>query len=101
LVWYEGLTTDLPLEKTTLFNLINIFPIAASMKLSLIVSGFILKIPIWDQPGGRNIFTEEAYWMIPEEGFPGDVEWVVEDGNNSAPRKKDTPVTYSQDVEHI
>jgi len=33
------------------------------------ITGFILKIPIWDQPTGDQIFDDEDFWLI-EDGFP-------------------------------
>jgi len=33
------------------------------------ITGFILRIPIWDQPSGDQIFDDEDFWLI-EAGFP-------------------------------
>lgn len=35
-----------------------------------IITGFILKLPIWDQPTQEQLFDDYSYWEIPEEGFP-------------------------------
>lgn len=36
-----------------------------------VITGFILKLPIWDQPKTAQLFDDEDYWEIPDEGFPG------------------------------
>jgi hypothetical protein len=33
-------------------------------------SGFFLRIPIWDQPKGEQVFDDASYWTVPEDGFP-------------------------------
>lgn len=30
-----------------------------------VITGFILRLPIWDQPQGRQIFDDEEYWLMP------------------------------------
>jgi len=37
------------------------------------ITGVILKIPIWDQPKGTQVFDDEDYWII-EAGFPSTCE---------------------------
>jgi hypothetical protein len=35
-----------------------------------IVTGLLLKLPIWGQPGAEQIFDDTDFWEIPEDGFP-------------------------------
>lgn len=35
-----------------------------------VITGFILKLPIWDQPKESQLFDDFSYWEIPEDGFP-------------------------------
>jgi len=51
------------------------------------ITGFILRIPIWDQPRGSRIFDDKEFWLI-EEGFPGEPE---EESNNTQHYKKNNP----------
>ena len=35
------------------------------MSRIIISAGLILRIPIWDQPRGHQIFDDENFWMMP------------------------------------
>jgi len=35
-----------------------------------ILTGLLLKIPIWQQPAGPQVFDDGNYWTVPEDGFP-------------------------------
>lgn len=37
----------------------------------VIFAGFLLKLPIWGQPKGEQIFDDTDFWEMPEDGFPG------------------------------
>jgi ammonium transporter Rh len=41
--------------------------------LSGTITGFILRIPIWNQPKGSQVFDDNDFWII-EEGMPGEEE---------------------------
>lgn len=40
--------------------------ILSSTELLCMHSGLILRLPIWNQPRGNQIFDDEDYWMMPE-----------------------------------
>lgn len=35
------------------------------------MTGFIMKLPIWDSPQGELFFDDNHSWNVAEEGFPG------------------------------
>lgn len=35
------------------------------------MTGFIMKLPIWDSPEGDLFFDDNHAWTVAEEGFPG------------------------------
>jgi len=46
-------------------------------------AGLLLRLSIWQQPQGLQIFDDASYWTLPEEGFPSaGVENRVEKNEN-------------------
>lgn len=47
--------------------------LATTLAIALVggvVTGLLLKLPIWGQPGAEQIFDDTDFWEIPEDGFP-------------------------------
>ncbi len=32
--------------------------------------GLILRLPFWNRPHGEQIYDDEDFWEIPDDGFP-------------------------------
>lgn len=65
LIFKEGLT---PNEQAG----IQAAGLGISLGMALVcgtITGLVLKIPIWNQPKGNQIFDDEDFWLI-EDGFP-------------------------------
>ena len=45
--------------------------------------GLILRIPVWDQPRGKQLFDDVDYWIV-EGGIPPAEEQEAEDHNGAA-----------------
>ncbi|XP_063416627.1 ammonium transporter Rh type A-like [Mytilus trossulus] len=48
-----------------------------------IITGFILKLPIWDSPEGEKFFDDNHNWNVAEEGFPGFPKSKYENGKSN------------------
>jgi hypothetical protein len=34
------------------------------------LTGLFLRLSIWDQPRGEQVFDDSSYWTVPDDGFP-------------------------------
>ena len=34
------------------------------------LTGLLLRLPIWKQPTIQQVFDDASYWTVPDEGFP-------------------------------
>lgn len=53
-----------------------------------VITGFIMKLPIWDAPKEDSLFDDVDNWELPEEGVPGAVRpnhYKVSEGNPESP----------------
>ncbi|CAC5421733.1 SLC42A [Mytilus coruscus] len=48
-----------------------------------IITGFIMKLPIWDSPEGEKFFDDNHNWNVAEEGFPGLPKSKYESGKSN------------------
>jgi len=52
-----------------------------------VLAGLVLRLPIWQQPGGQQVFDDASYWTLPDEGFPsagGEEQQPAKDGTSQA-----------------
>jgi len=54
-------TYKLNLTLTSKFSTLNLI----TKNNVIITSGFILRLPVWDQPRGGDLFDDESFWLMP------------------------------------
>lgn len=59
------------------------------------ITGFLLRLPIYNQPKDERIFDDSSYWILPEEGFPGGSAEMTHQPNMEREIKEKKPINFA------